>query len=130
MKEAMTTWNTDDLAALDRPDEVEITSLRQDGTARSYRIIWGVRLDDDFYVRSVRGPDAAWFRGTRTRHEGRVRAGGTEYDVSFVDVDDAVLNGRIDAAYREKYRRYSSPVQSITSREARSATLKLVPRAR
>jgi len=123
----MTTWTTDDLAAIDRPDEVEITSLRQDGTARSYRVIWGVRLDDDFYVRSVNGPDAAWFRGTRTGREGRIRAGGTERDVSFVDIDDEELNDRIDAAYRAKYRRYSSPVRSITSATARSATLKVVP---
>ena len=125
MREAMTTY---DLAAIDRPDEAEITSLREDGTARSYRIIWGVRLDDDFYVRSVRGPSAAWFLGTRTRHEGRLRAGGAKYDVSFVDIDDQEVNDRVDAAYREKYRRYSSPVRSITSPEARSATLKVVPR--
>jgi hypothetical protein len=122
----MTTF---DLAALDRPDEVEITSLRADGTTRSYRVIWGVRLGDAFYVRSVNGPDAAWFRGTRTRHEGRLRAAGAEYEVSFVDIDDEEVNDRIDAAYREKYRRYSSPVQSITSPAARSATLEVVPRA-
>ncbi|SEP48461.1 DUF2255 family protein [Amycolatopsis saalfeldensis] len=126
----MTTWNTEDLAAIDRPDEVEITSLRPDGSARPYRIIWGVRVDDEFYVRSVNGPDAAWFRGTRTRHDGRVRAGGTEYEVSFVDTDDGEMNDRIDTAYRAKYRRYPNPVRSITSPAARSATLKLVPRTR
>lgn len=130
MREAMASWNTDDLAALDRPDEVEITSLREDGTARSYRIIWGVRVDGDFYVRSVNGPTAAWFRGTRTRHEGRLSAGGAEHEVSFVDVSDEVLHGRIDEAYRAKYRRYSAPVRSITSPAARSATLKVVPRGR
>ena len=124
----MTTWTTDTLAAIDRPDEVEITSLKQNGIARSYRVIWGVRVDDDFYIRSVNGPDAAWFRGTRTRREGRVRAGDAEHEVSFMDIDDEKLNERIDAAYREKYRRYSSPVQSITSPTARSATLKLLPR--
>jgi hypothetical protein len=70
-----------------------------------------------------------WFRGTRTRQEGRIRAGGTEHAVSFVDVDDAEVNDRIDAAYRAKYRRYPSPVRAITGPAARSATLEVVPRA-
>jgi hypothetical protein len=125
----MSEWTSDELTKIDSVDEVEITSLRKDGTLRPYRIIWGVRLGDDFYVRSVNGRDAAWFRGTRVRHEGRIQAGGVDKDVSFVDVDGDALNDEIDAAYRRKYRRYSSPVDAITSAGARSATLKLVPRA-
>ena len=32
-----------------------------------------VRQGDDLYVRSVNGPAASWFRGTRAHHEGLVR---------------------------------------------------------
>jgi hypothetical protein len=124
----MTAWTTGELAEIESAHEVEISSVREDGTLRSYRIIWGVRVDDDYYVRSVNGPTAAWFRGTRARHEGRIRADGPEKDVSFVDVDDQELNDRIDEAYRVKYGRNTSPVRSITSQAARSATLKLIPR--
>jgi hypothetical protein len=45
-----------------------------------------VRVGDDLYTRSVNGADAAWFRGTRVRHEGHVSAGGVDADVDFLDV--------------------------------------------
>jgi hypothetical protein len=62
------------------------------------------------------------------RHEGRIRGGGVEKDVTFADVDEGI-DDQIDDAYREKYRRYSSNiVGSVLTTEARSATIKLVPR--
>ena len=92
-------------------------------------IIWVVRIGDDLYVRSVNGRTSAWFRGVQTRHEGHIRAGGVDKDVTFVEESDSDLNDQIDAAYRTKYRRYAaSIISSIVSPEARSATIKLVPR--
>jgi hypothetical protein len=124
----MTTWTNDELAKIEAADELEIASLRPDGTLRSTRTIWVVRLGDDLYVRSVNGRDSVWFRGTQERHEGRLRAGGVEKDVGFVDVD-ADMDDQIDDAYRTKYRRYAaSIVDSTLTPEARTATLKLVPR--
>ena len=60
-------------------------------------------------------------------HEGHIRAGGVDRDVTFVDADLG-LNDQIDAAYRSKHRRYAaSIVNSIVSPAARSATIILVP---
>jgi hypothetical protein len=40
------------------------------------------------------------------------------------------MNNELDAAYRDKYRRYAARiVDSIVSIEARAATLRLVPRS-
>jgi len=48
--------------------------------------------------------------------------------VIFTDADPR-LNDAIDAAYRAKYRRYQARiVDSIVSPEARSATIRLLPR--
>ena len=91
-------------------------------------IIWVVRLGDDLYVRSVNGRSGSWFRGMQARHEGHLRAGGVDKDVTFVEDDDPTLNEQIDAAYRAKYRHYPSAVDHITSPAARAATVKLVPR--
>jgi hypothetical protein len=125
----MTAWTRDELARIGAAEELQIASLRRDGTLRNPVTIWVVRHGDDLYVRSVNGRTAAWFRGTQVRHEGHIRAGGVEKDVTFVDADHD-SDDALDAAYRTKYRRYAaSIVGSIVSPQARAATLKLVPRA-
>jgi hypothetical protein len=85
---------------------LQIASQRKDGSLRSTRIIWGVRVGADLYV----------------------RAGGVEKDVTFVEESDSNINDQIDAAYASKYQRYASIISSINSSTARSATLRLVPR--
>jgi hypothetical protein len=125
----MTTWTSNELNKIGAAEELEIASLRLDGTLRAPVTIWVVRHGDDLYVRSVNGRSGAWFRGTQVRHVGHIQAGGVDKDVTFVDADPAI-NDQIDAAYRTKYRRYAaSIIGSILSPEARSATIKLVPRS-
>ena len=124
----MTAWTSDELTKTDAADELELASIRRDGTLRGPVTIWVLRLGDDLFVRSVNGPAGAWFRGVQDRHEGRIRAGGVEKDVTFVDADHT-LDDQIDTGYRTKYRRYSAgSVDHITSPEARSTTIRLVPR--
>jgi len=125
----MATWTSDELTKIGTAEELEIASLRRDGTLRNPVTIWVVRHGDGLYVRSVNGRTAAWFRGTQVRHEGHIQAGGVDKDVTFVDADPAI-NDQIDAAYRTKYRRYAASIIShIVSPGARSATIKLVPRS-
>jgi hypothetical protein len=126
----MTTWTSDELNKIGTAEELKIASLRGDGTLRKPVTIWVVRLGDDLYVRSVNGRTGAWFRGTQVRHEGHIRAGGVDKDVTFVEEAAPDINDRIDAEYRTKYHRYAaSIVNTIVSPEARSATIKLVPRS-
>ena len=125
----MTGWTSEELTKIEAADELEIASIRLDGTLRNLVTIWVVRLGDDLYIRSVNGRTGAWFRGTQVRHEGRIGAGGVEKDVTFVDADDGI-NDQIDDAYRSKYRRYAPGiVGSVLTPEARTATIKLVPRS-
>jgi hypothetical protein len=124
----MTTWTSDELTRIGSAEELEIACRRADGTVSAPRTIWVVNDGDDLYVRSVNGVTSGWYRGTRTRHEGRVAAGGVERDVAFVDVG-AEVDTRVDAAYRAKYRRYAaSIIDAVTGPAARAATIKLVPR--
>jgi hypothetical protein len=128
----MTKWTSDEVNKIGAAKELQIASLRRDGTLRRPVTIWVVRLGDDLYVRSVNGRTAAWYRGTQVRHEGRIRAGGAEKDVTFVDIADTDrdIQNQIDAAYRIKYRRYApNIINSVLSPAARSATIKLVPRS-
>lgn len=126
----MTTWTKDELNKIGSAEELEIASLRSDGTLRNLVTIWVVRLGDHLYVRSWRGRTSAWFRGTRVRHEGRILAGGVEKDVTFVEERDPAINDQIDAAYRTKYRRHAAQyVDPMVAPEARAATIKLAPRS-
>jgi hypothetical protein len=124
----MTAWTADELDKIDAADELEIASVRTDGTLRNRTTIWAVRHGDDLYVRSVNGRTGTWFRGAQDRHEARIQAGGVGKDVLLVETDDQ--GGEIDAAYRTKHRRYAAGiVGSVLTPEARAATLKLVPRS-
>ena len=126
----MTVWKSDELDKIAAAEELQIASVRCDGTLRNPVTIWVVRHGDDLYVRSVNGRTSAWFRGAQDRREGHVRAGSVDKDVTFVEETDPGINDQIDAAYRTKYRRYAaSIIRSIVSPEARSATIKLVPRS-
>ena len=125
----MTAWTSDELDKIARAEELQIASLRGDGTLRKPVTIWVVRLGEDLYVRSVYGRTSAWFRGTQVRHEGHIRAGGVDKDVAFVEESDSGINDQIDAVYRTKYRRYAASIVNTTlSPQARSATIRLVPR--
>ena len=125
----MPAWTGDELAKIGKSDELEIQSLRADGTLRSPVTIWVVRVGSDLYVRAVKGRAGPWFRGTQTRQAGRILAGGVSKDVAFVEESDPALMDRIDAAYREKYARQPKEyVDDCLTPQARAATIKLVPR--
>jgi hypothetical protein len=124
----MTQWTSDQLDKVARAEEVQIASVRREGVLSKRVTVWAVRHGDEIFVRSVRGRIAHWFRGTQDRHEGRIRAGGVQQDVTFVDADHN-LDDEVDAAYRAKYRRYAGSIlNSVLTPEARSTTIKLVPR--
>ena len=124
----MTTWTSEELNKIGKAEELQIASLRRDGTLRKPVIIWVVRSDEDLYVRCVNGRAGAWFRGVQTRHEGRIRAGGVEKDVTFVEETDPSINDKVDAAYLTKYGRYPQYVAPMVTPGVRAATIKLAPR--
>src|SRR4029077_17203789 len=124
----MIQWTSDQLDRVGRAEELQIASVQHDGTLGKPVTIWVARHGDDLYVRSVRGRDAHWFRGTQVKHEGRIRAGGVQQDGAFVDAEPDMA-GEAEAAYRAKYRRYAGSIlNSVLTPEARSTTIKLVPR--
>jgi hypothetical protein len=121
-------WTSDELNKIGAAGELRIASLRRDGTLRKPVIIWVARVGDDIYVRSAYGPNVAWLRGAKVRNEGRIIAGGVEKDVTFENVDTAVSD-QIDDVYRTKYRQHGAQyVNSVITPEARSTTIKIVPR--
>ncbi len=126
----MSAWTKAELDRIGRAEEIDVAPVGSDGALRSFVTVWVVRHADEVYVRSaVRGRAAAWFRGVHETHQGRVRVGRTEKEVEFVDADHG-LDDPIDKAYRAKYGKYGPRIlNSCLTPEARSTTLRLVPRA-
>lgn len=124
----MSSWTQDELDRFGAADEIRIATARKDGTLRPPRIIWIVRVGDDLYIRSVNGRDSAWFRGTRSRHEGQISTNGLTKDVAFTDVGADTYEA-VDDAYADKYRRYPSIVPSMQTDAVREASLLVVPKS-
>ncbi|MCW3492697.1 DUF2255 family protein [Microbacterium sp. SSM24] len=121
----MTGWTDAELRELHRAGEVRVAGRRADGSSRTLTIVWHVVVDGDLYLRSVKGPDGAWFKGVARHFEGFLRWDGTTRAVAYtldVSHDDA-----IDAAYFAKYGQ-GSATRSITTSLARQTTLRVDPR--
>ena|SRR5438105_3058288 len=125
----MTAWKTDELRKIGSAEEIDIAISRPGGRMRNRVTVWAISYSDALYVRSaVKGRDAAWFRAAQEAHEGRIWAGGVEKEVTLEDANHD-LDDEIDGAYRAKYRRYAGRIlNSCLTSEARSTTLKVMPR--
>jgi len=118
-------WNRNELEAIGAAAELSVAPRRPDGTLRPFTTIWVVRIGDDLYVRSYRGPSGRWYRVAVRVGSGRISGGGVERDVSF-EQTAAVEPARIDEAQRAKYGR-SRYVGAMLSADAAATTLPLIP---
>lgn len=127
----MPNWTQNDLERIGAAEELQLATVKQDGTRRQPITIWVVRVGEGLYARAYRGRETAWFRHIQRRHEGHISAGGVTKDVALVDASsDETLNKEIDAAYQAKYRRYSATyVGPMITPQAHATTLKLEPSA-
>jgi hypothetical protein len=120
----MTAWTSDELAKIGTAEELQLASRRRDGSLRKPVTIWVVRHGDDLYVRSWRGRTATWFRGAQDRHEGHIRAGGVDKDVTFVEKPDPGINDQIDAAYRIVLSSSAQAIVTLRSRRHHACALR------
>ena len=121
-------WTTDELDRIGRADELHIAARRKDGTLRVAVPIWVVRVGDALYVRSWRGDGGRWYRAAQASGERHLSAGGVSRDVALLAAGDEA-DDAVDAAFREKYGRYTTYVEPMVAPPARATTLRLVPRS-
>jgi len=122
----MAAWNREELDKLAGREEIDVAPKGADGELGRRVTVWAVGHGDALYVRSaVKGRNAAWYRGVRKTHAGRVWGGRLAKDVTFAD--DHSVNDELDSAYRKKYGRYGGIVDSCLTDEARATTLRVMP---
>lgn len=125
----MSAWTPDELNKIGNAEELQIASLRRDGTTRTPVTIWVVRVREDIFVRAYKGRTSPWFGGVQTCYKGQIKADGVVKDVDFVEEANAEINDQVDSAYLTKYSRYPTYVAPMVTPGARAATIKLVPRS-
>jgi hypothetical protein len=124
----MTEWTREELDKVGGAEELQVASMRPDGTLRPFVIIWVVRVGEGIYVRSAFGRDNPRYRRALASGVGRIRAGGVEREVSFADPEPDVQDA-IDAAYQAKYDRYGPElVGNVVGDQVHDLTIHLLPR--
>ena len=118
-------WSDEQLDGLGRAGDIDIAPRREDGVLRRPTTIWLVRVGDELFIRSYRGPDGGWYRDAIRTGRGRVSVGAVGHDVVFEPASDVDQAG-VDDAYRAKYGR-SSYVDAMVTNDAAATTLRLAP---
>jgi hypothetical protein len=110
---------------LDQSREVLVETHADDG--RSTRtIIWIVVVEDDVYVRSVRGEEGHWYQRVLANPLVAIHVDGERIEFRASHVDDAGTIEAVDHALREKYPAGGS-LDRMTREEVLGTTLRLDP---
>ncbi len=113
------------LNQLNTIEEIDIET--RSATGRTHRTtIWVVVVDNDVYVRSVRGRSGRWYREITTNPQGAIYVDGRRLSVRAIPMTDPATIARVSNAYLQKYR--NSPfVNSLVREETLPTTLRLEP---
>ena len=122
----MPAWSKDELQRIAESDDLHISPLREDGvTYGTPTWIWSVVVGGSLYVRAYNGQNSRWYQAAIGQKAGRITAAGMTREVVFERSDESI-NGRIDDAYRAKYK--DSPyLPPMIGARARSATVRVLP---
>lgn len=123
----MTEWSTEQLESIRKNADLFVSPFRADGiTYGTPTQTWALVVDGRVYVRAASGPGSTWYQAAVTQKAGRIRVGGSIYDVTFEPAgsDDAAA---IDAAYEAKYSG-SSAVPIMQGAGPASASVRISPR--
>ncbi len=123
----MSAWTSDELAEIDRAEEVEVTPLAPGGAPGRATTIWAVAAGEKVYVRSVKGRRGQWYRHAVESGRGRLRAGAVDREVAFVPADADEIAEATEAyrtAYASQPRQFLDP---MVEGESVEATLRVEP---
>jgi hypothetical protein len=114
----------DQLALLDRKQEVKVETVSADGSAKT--IIWIVVIGDVVYVRSVRGASGRWYQRALANPQVAIHADGERIEFRAVHVDDPDVIEAVSGALRDKYPAGGS-LDRMTDAGVLDTTLRLEP---
>ena len=99
---AAMSFSTEDLAAIDRAEEVRVETQAPGGPVHR-TIIWVVVDDGEVFIRSYRGPDARWYREALVQPSVALHVDGRRIAARAVPAADPRSIERTSAALVRKY---------------------------
>jgi hypothetical protein len=121
-------FDAETLLLLDAADEIRIETRRNADAPEHHTIIWVVVVDDEVYVRSVRGPKGRWYREISSNHEGALHVNDRRIPVRAIPATDGPTVESVSEAYRNKYEgRWPGPTAAMVRPDALPTTLRLGP---
>lgn len=124
----MSDWTAEELQAVGSTDQIQVSSVRRDGSTTKPVTIWIVEAGDRVYVRSAHGPKTGWYLATSATGQGHLSIGSVEKDVAFAPVTDEGELQAVDQAYLTKYDRFRQIAEGIVTPDARVLTVRATPR--
>lgn len=118
-------WSAGELHAISSSHELEIATIREDGTLRRWTPIWVVTAGSEVFVRTWYRRTTGWYGDAVTRRLAHIRVPGLEAEVHIEDIGLAEpgAHQRVNAAYAKKY-----GAGQMTDDRTASTTLRLSKR--
>jgi hypothetical protein len=118
-------FSTEDLALLDRAEEVRIETQAPGGPIHR-TIIWVVVDGEDVFVRSVRGERGRWYREAVANPAVGIHVEGRRLAATAIDATDPASIERVSEALRRKYER-DPALRTMLVPDILDTTLRLEP---
>ena len=105
--------------------EIQIATMKPDGSTRTPLPIWVVRVRNELLVRSYHGPAGSWYRQVAAHPNARITAAGREFAVRLLPAETP-SRAEVNDAYVAKYGR-SGPAAAMITPAVAATTLRLEP---
>ncbi len=121
-------FDPENLNLLDETEEAYIATSRDADSPEHRTIVWTVVVEDEVFVRSVRGLKGRWYQRISAHPEGALLVGDTRIPVRAASATDATTVDAVSEAFRSKYEdAWPGPTAGIVRSEVLPTTLKLSP---
>lgn len=118
-------FSDEDLASLDRAEEVEIETQAPGATPRR-TVIWAVVDDGNVFIRTFKGPNSRWYRDAQANPAVAIHVDGRRLPATAIPATDPDSIERTSSGFLRKYADDRS-TPAMVAPDVLETTLRLEP---
>jgi hypothetical protein len=118
-------FSDEDLASLDRAEEVEIET-QAPGAAPRRTVIWVVVDDGNVFIRTFKGPNSRWYRDVQANPAVAIHLDGRRLPATAIPATDPDSIERTSSGYLRKYA-HDRAALAMVAPDVLETTLRLEP---